>query len=48
MFSNKVLLITSVTGSFGSALVERFVNSDIKKIIFSRPLKYSPTPALNV
>lgn len=40
MFSNKVLLITGGTGSFGNTIVERFVNSDIKKIIvFSRDEK---------
>lgn len=40
MFSNKVLLITGGTGSFGNTIVERFVNSNIKKIIvFSRDEK---------
>lgn len=40
MFSNRVLLVTGGTGSFGNTIVERFVNSDIKKIIvFSRDEK---------
>lgn len=40
MFSNKVLLITGGTGSFGNTIVDRFVNSNIKKIIvFSRDEK---------
>jgi len=37
MFKNKVLLITGGTGSFGSAALRRFLNTDIKEIrIFSR------------
>jgi len=37
MFKNKVLLITGGTGSFGSATLRRFLNTDIKEIrIFSR------------
>lgn len=37
MFKNKVLLITGGTGSFGSAVLRRFLNTDIKEIrIFSR------------
>jgi UDP-N-acetylglucosamine 4,6-dehydratase len=37
MFKNKVLLITGGTGSFGNALLRRFLNTDIKEIrIFSR------------
>lgn len=40
MFSNKVLLITGGTGSFGNAVMERFLNTDIKEIrIFSRDEK---------
>lgn len=40
MFVNKVLLITGGTGSFGHAVVRRFLNSDIKEIrIFSRDEK---------
>jgi len=39
-FSNKVLLITGGTGSFGNAVLNRFLNSDIKEIrIFSRDEK---------
>lgn len=39
-FSNKTLLITGGTGSFGNAVLERFLNSDIKEIrIFSRDEK---------
>jgi UDP-N-acetylglucosamine 4,6-dehydratase len=39
-FSNKVLMITGGTGSFGNAVLERFLNTDIKEIrIFSRDEK---------
>ena len=40
MFSGKTLLITGGTGSFGNALVKRFINSDIDEIrILSRDEK---------
>ena len=40
MFKNKTLLITGGTGSFGNAVLERFLNTDIKEIrIFSRDEK---------
>ncbi|MBE5778564.1 MAG: NAD-dependent epimerase/dehydratase family protein [Clostridiales bacterium] len=40
MFSGKTLMITGGTGSFGSAVLERFLNTDIKEIrIFSRDEK---------
>lgn len=40
MFNNKTLLITGGTGSFGNAVLKRFLNSDIKEIrIFSRDEK---------
>ena len=40
MLKNKVLLITGGTGSFGNAVLNRFLNSDIKEIrIFSRDEK---------
>jgi UDP-N-acetylglucosamine 4,6-dehydratase/5-epimerase len=40
MFSNKVLLITGGTGSFGNAVLEGFLNTDIGEIrIFSRDEK---------
>lgn len=39
-FGNKILLITGGTGSFGNAVLNRFLNSDIKEIrIFSRDEK---------
>lgn len=39
-FSNKILLITGGTGSFGNAVLNRFLNTDIKEIrIFSRDEK---------
>lgn len=39
-FENKILLITGGTGSFGNAVLKRFLNSDIKEIrIFSRDEK---------
>lgn len=40
MFKNKVLLITGGTGSFGNAVLKRFIDSDFKEIrIFSRDEK---------
>lgn len=40
MFSNKTLLITGGTGSFGNAVLNRFLHTDIKEIrIFSRDEK---------
>ncbi len=37
IFKNKILLITGGTGSFGNAVLERFLKTDIKEIrIFSR------------
>lgn len=40
MFKNKVLMITGGTGSFGNAVLDRFLNSDIQEIrIFSRDEK---------
>lgn len=39
-FKNKTLMITGGTGSFGNAVLERFIQSDIKEIrIFSRDEK---------
>ena len=40
MFNNKILLITGGTGSFGNAVLTRFLNTDIREIrIFSRDEK---------
>ena len=40
LFKNKVLLITGGTGSFGNAVLRRFLNTEIKEIrIFSRDEK---------
>ncbi len=40
MFKDKILLITGGTGSFGNAVLNRFLDSDIKEIrIFSRDEK---------
>ena len=40
MFTSKTLLITGGTGSFGNAVLKRFLNSNIKEIrIFSRDKK---------
>lgn len=40
MFSNKALLITGDTGSFGNAVLRRFLDTDIKEIrVFSRDEK---------
>ena len=36
-FKNKTLLITGGTGSFGNAILKRFLSTDIKEIrVFSR------------
>lgn len=40
MFKNQILLITGGTDSFGNAVLNRFLNTDIKEIrIFSRDEK---------
>ena len=40
MFKNKTLLITGGTGSFGNAVLNRFLNTDIDEIrVFSRDEK---------
>ena len=40
MFSGKTLLITGGTGSFGNAVLRRFLNTEIKEIrVFSRDEK---------
>lgn len=40
MFANKILLITGGTGSFGNAVLNRFLETDIKEIrVFSRDEK---------
>lgn len=40
VFKNKILFITGGTGSFGNAVLKRFLNTDIKEIcIFSRDEK---------
>ena len=40
MFKNKILMITGGTGSFGNAVLKRFLNTDVEEIrIFSRDEK---------
>ena len=40
LFKDKILLITGGTGSFGNAVLRRFLDSDVKEIrIFSRDEK---------
>ena len=40
MFKNKILLITGGTGSFGNAVLNKFIDSNINEIrIFSREEK---------
>ena len=40
IFSGKTLMITGGTGSFGNAVLKRFLNTDIKEIrVFSRDEK---------
>ena len=47
MFTNKTPLITGGTGSFGNAVLDRFLNTDIAEIrIFSRDEKKTARYAL--
>ena len=40
MFKDKTLLITGGTGSFGNAVLKRFLNTDVREIrVFSRDEK---------
>ena len=49
MFKDKVLLITGGTGSFGNAVLERFLDSDLKEIrIFSRDEKKQEDMRINI
>ena len=49
MFKNKILLITGGTGSFGNAVLRRFLSLDIKEIrIFSRDEKNKMTFVVNM
>ena len=44
IFKDKVLLITGGTGSFGNAVLKRFLNTNIKEIrVFSRDEKNKKT-----
>jgi UDP-glucose 4-epimerase len=44
MFKGKTLLITGGTGSFGNAVLKRFLNTDVREIrIFSRDEKNRTT-----
>ena len=48
MFKNKILLITGGTGSFGHAVLQNFLNTDVKEIrIFSRDEKKQDDMRLN-
>ncbi|MEG3209042.1 hypothetical protein RH776_000328 [Staphylococcus aureus] len=49
MFDDKILLITGGTGSFGNAVMKRFLDSNIKEIrIFSRDEKKKMTFEKNI
>jgi UDP-glucose 4-epimerase len=37
MFDNKVLLITGGTGSFGNAVLRRFLDSDLRASVTNTP-----------
>lgn len=39
MFKDKILLITGGTGSFGNAVLNRFLSTDIKKFVFFLAMK---------
>ncbi len=48
MFTNKTLLITGGTGSFGNAVLRRFLASDLREIrILSRDEKKQLNVAIN-
>ena len=49
MFTNKILLITGGTGSFGNAVLRRFLNTGIKEIrVFSRDEKKQEDMRINL
>lgn len=49
MFNNKILLITGGTGSFGNAVLQRFLNTNIKEIrVFSRDEKKQEDMRINL
>src|SRR6266702_1550940 len=49
MFADKVLLITGGTGSFGNAVLRRFLHTDIKEIrVFSRDEKKQEDMRINL
>ncbi len=49
MFKNKTLLITGGTGSFGNAVLKRFLSTDVKEIrIFSRDEKKQEDMRINL
>jgi UDP-N-acetylglucosamine 4,6-dehydratase/5-epimerase len=49
MFENKIILITGGTGSFGNAVVNKFISTKIKEIrIFSRDEKKQETMRLKI
>lgn len=49
MFNNKILMITGGTGSFGNAVLKRFLSTDVKEIrIFSRDEKKQEEMRLNL
>src|SRR5512135_491481 len=49
MFIGKTLLITGGTGSFGNAVLRRFLNTDIKEIrVFSRDEKKQEDMRINL
>lgn len=48
MFRNKILLITGGTGTFGNAVLKRFLKTDIKEIrIFSQMKRNSMKCAMH-
>ena len=49
MFTDKILLITGGTGSFGNAVLQRFLHTDIKEIrVFSRDEKKQEDMRINL
>lgn len=49
IFKDKTLLITGGTGSFGNAVLRRFLETDIKEIRISREMKKNRmTCAMNI
>lgn len=48
MFKNKTLLITGGTGSFGNAILQRFLNTEINEIRIFHVMKKNKMTCVNI